>query len=389
MDKLEEKLIDFDNPGHLKLVLLSKGISIKSNTIFQQSLFATNQFPYGYSSDQVENFPRIPSELVLKNETVVGLYLRENSPFSLAMGKQSQKTWLTYNNKKISTVAFNSLPNFYGKKLSNGLACEKVAIMYGLYTLSLFTRGWCYFFVKGVPCKFCSLAPTRNSLGKFNMPVILPALAEETVRLAFKHDKVRIKYINHCSGSHKDNDIGVKLQLNILRAIKKVLSEKIRQHMLTMPPDNYLLIQELKLSGLDTLNYAIEVFDPNLFRQICPGKTKFFGYEKFLKAFDKAVSIMGKGKMYANFVGGLEPLPSMGKGFEYFAKKGIAPSINVFHPDPQSQLKKNSPPNIKYLLAMVRYQAEIYSKYSFKPIFPRGGTRNSLDTEVYKGYFKS
>lgn len=378
--------IDFDNPGHIKLCLLSQGLRVDDPKIFDVKKFAANQFPYGYSNESVKKFPKIPSELILPEEVVVGIHIRKNSPWSLIFNNRDV-IYLTYKNRKISKIWFNPQPFYYGKKIAKTLA-EKIAVMYGLYTLSFFTRGWCYYFIKNMQCRFCSLAPTRSGLGKENVTAILPKLAAQVTVLAFKLDKQRILYINHCSGSHKDNDLGVALQIQVLKTLKGVAPDSIRQHMLTMPPNNPSYIKELKRAGLQTLNFAIEVFNPDLFKTICPGKNKYYGYDNFLGIFDKAVDIMGKGNMYANFVAGLESIESMAGGFEYFGKRGIVPSVNIFHPDPRSIYAKKPPPSLNYIFEVAKLQSSIYFQYSFKPIFPRGGTRNSLDAEVFKGYFK-
>jgi len=379
--------IDFSNPGHLKLCLLSEGIQITDSSIFEIEQFAENQFPYGYSNKFVKSFRKIPSELIFPNEVVAGLHINSKSPWFLTYDPKVKKIYLEHKNKKITEVWFNPKPLFYGKRLANGITSEKVAVMYGLYTLSFFTRGWCYFFVKNVQCKFCSLAPTRQDLGKGNTTAILSKMAEEGAKLAFKKDGKRIFYVNHCSGSHKNNNLGLTLQIQILQALKKIVPKRIKHHMLTMPPDDLTLLKDLKRANLGTLNFAIEVFDPALFKKICTGKQLYYGYDKFLQAYEEGVKIFGRGNMYANFVGGLEPLASMFKGFEYFAKRGIAPSINIFHPDPESEFAYKKPPSIDYIFELVKTQSDIYKKNKFVAIFPRGGTRNSLDTEVYRGFF--
>ena len=379
--------IDFSNPGHVKLCLLSQGINVSSKKIFDSKKFAENQFPYGYSSELVKKFKKIPSELILDNHVSVGIHLKADSPWTLRYNAEKNETLLFYKEKSGLKVQFNQQPCFYGKSLQNGLMSENVGVMYGPHILSLFSRGWCYFFTKELSCKFCSLKATRNLVGKNNVLTISPNNAAEVTKLALSLDKERILYINHCAGSHKDHDLGVKLQIDILKAIKPLVPPEIRQHMMTMPPNDFRLFKTLRENGLGSLNMAIEVFDKKLFKNICPGKEKFFGYEKFLEAFGAAIKVFSNNTLYANFVGGLESLSSMAMGFEYFGKKGVAPSINVFHPDPKSVFYKKPRPSIEYLFEMVKAQSEIYSKYNFKPIFPIGGTRNSLDTEVYLNYF--
>ena len=378
-------LINFDNPGHLKVALLSQGVSIKSQSVFSSTQYAENQFPYGYSSDYVKNYTKIPGEIILPQEVYCGLQLRKDSPWQISM-KQAEFL-LKYKDKVISPIKFIPKPKFYGKLLSSGQPCEKIAVLYGnKHILSFFTRGYCYYFSVNKQCKFCSLNPTRDSLGKDNSLFVKPEEASEATSVALKL-YADILYVNHCSGTHKNNDLGLKFQMDILKAIVSVTPKNIKQHMLTMPPDNLELLRSLKAAGLDTVNFALEVYDKKIFEDVCSGKNTLYGRSKFFRAFKKAVEVFGRGNSYCNFVGGLESIESMQEGFERLASQGTAPSINVFHPDPRSKLSNRPTPTIKYLLRLGKIQSDIYKKYNFNPIYPVGGTRNSLDTESWNGYF--
>ncbi len=380
-----QKLIDFTNPAHLKVALLAQGISIESQAVFASSLYAENQFPYGYSNEEVKQYPSVPAELILPQDVYCGLHLKKESPWKLSIKNHAFGLW--YKDKLVAPVDFVPRPQFYGKQLSTGQLCEKVAVLYGnKHILSFFTRGYCYYFSIGKQCKFCSLNPTRNSLGKHNELFIKPSVAQEAAQLAFQNSN-DIRYVNHCSGTHKDNNLGLQFQIDVLKAIAAVTPKGVKQHMLTMPPDNLDMLEDLKKAGLHTVNFALEVFDKKKFEVICKGKHTLYGRNKFFEAFKNAVSVFGNGNSYCNFVGGLEPVESMIEGFEYLASIGVVPSINVFHPDPQSAFHDRKPPTINYLLRMARAQGKIYQKNKFKPIYPVGGTRNSLDTEVWRGFF--
>ena len=196
-----------------------------------------------------------------------------------------------------------------------------------------------------------------------------------------------IQYVNHCSGTHQNNDLGLKFQIDVLRAVVSETPMGVKQHMLTMPPNNLGMLKDLKDAGLGTINFALEVFDPEKFRLICEGKNTLYGRSRFFDAYKEAVCVFGKGNSYVNFVGGLESLNTMTQGFWELGEMGVAASVNVFHPDPSSIFAKKSPPQINYLFDMVHAQNSVYKKYDFRPIFPNGGTRNSLDTEVTQGFF--
>lgn len=380
--------VDFSNPGHLKLCLLSQGLNLENELFFQSKEFAENQFQYGYSSEFVKKFENIPAEIILPQEVIVGIHLKKGSPWSLKTESKDGKTCLIYKKHKITEVSFVPKPYFYGKKLSNGISAEKAAVMYGPHILSIFSRGWCYYFQQKKQCKFCSLSPTRKSLGSENVVSLSTDLAEEVVKLALSHNRKDICYINYSSGSYSDNDAGIISQVEILRRIEKTVPKKVKQHMLTMPPNNPKLIKDLLEAGLDSINFAIEVFDEKLFKKVCPGKQKFYGYEKFLKILKEASLIFPKNKVYVNLVGGLEPLDSMCRAFSYFSEIGITPSVNVFHPDPKSDFSKMPVPSVEYLMKMAKNMSATYFEKGFEAIFKKGGTRNSIDTEVFKGFYK-
>lgn len=385
MQQMLPSYFDFANPGHVKLALLSQGIHVMSKDVFETSVYAENQFPYGYSGRDIKNYAKVPAELVLPQDVYCGLQLRPTSQWKIAV--QDEGVGLFYQGRYIMPISFIPRPHFYGKHIANGMLSEKVGVLYGSkYILSFFTRGYCHYFSIGKQCKFCSLNPTRKSLGKDNTLFITPSMAKEMTQLAFAI-RTDIAYINHCSGTHKSNDLGLKFQIDVLQTIVSVTPPGIKQHMLTMPPDNLNLLKELLRAGLGTINFALEVFDPQKFRYICEGKNELYGRDKFFEAYEEAVRAFGKGKVYANFVGGLESIETMEEGFWYLADQGVAPSINIFHPDPESIFTHVKPPSIEYLFKMVHAQDAVYKKYSFQPIYPKGGTRNSLDTEVFKGFF--
>jgi len=377
--------LNLSNSGYIKLALLSEGIHISSKKIFTSQSFAANQFPYGYSNTLAKKLIHVPGEIILPNSVYCGLQFRPHSPWTIVLN--DKLLTLLYTNRKICNISYIPEPKFYNSPLSNGQLCKNIAILYGnKKILSFFTRGWCYFFAINKPCAFCSLNPTRQSLGKNNAASISPTIASEAAKLVLLNNK-DIKYINYCAGTHSSNDIGIQLQIEIIKAVKNVTPPNIKHHILTMPPDTLSLLKDLKSAGCDTINFAIEVFDEILFKIICPGKNLYYPQKKFFKAFTYAIKIFGRGNVYCNFVGGLEPIVSMKKAFKFLSNIGVVPSINVFHPDPESGLSLHKPPSISYLLSMCKEQAIIYEKNNFHPIFPDGGTRNSLDTEVYRGFF--
>lgn len=381
-----KELLDFSNSGHLKLSVLSNGINIGDGSVFQTAEFAANQFSYGYSSQAARQIRTIPGEFVLPNDVYVGLNFREGSPWGFDVVKGNP--YLTHAGETVAPVDFVPRPEYYGKKLSNGQDTEQVAPLYGSrYILSYFLRGGCYYFAVDAACKFCSLNPTRKDLGLDNVAYVRPNIAQEVAELAFSSDE-DIRYVNYCSGNDKNNDRGVQHFIDVVGAVKAVSPDNVRHHVITMPPDTLSMLQDLKDAGAGTVNFAIEVFDPDLFAEVCTGKDSLYGRDKFFDAIREGVRVFGRGKTFYNFVGGMEPVGSVIEGFETFARMGAAPSVNVFHPDPESAFADRTSPSEEYLMEMAKAQSAIYKRYpEFTTIYPVGGSRNSLDTEIFRGFF--
>jgi hypothetical protein len=325
----------------------------------------------------------------LPEDIVSAVYLEEKSPWLIKKNHQGQ-TKLFYNDKEIFSVAFTKRPKFFDKKLSNNSLCQQTAVMYGNYVLGIFIIGWCYFPANNVSCRFCSISSNwgKEGLGTQNLKYITPQIAREAVATALSNERDRIKYVMYSSGSFPNNDKGFEIQTNVVKAVNKVTRDfAIPQHFTIMPPDTFSLMSKIKKAGLTTIAFDIEVYDEKTFKYLCPGKQKYYGYDKFRKALEYAVTVFGWGNVHCGYVAGLEKLETMLDGFETLGSKGVVCDANVFHPDPQSEFENKPRPKKEYVYEMVKAQTKIYKKNKFVSIFPIGGRRGSLDTEVYKGYF--
>ena len=131
---------------------------------------------------------------------------------------------------------------------------------------------------------------------------------------------------------------------------------------------------------------SLEIWDPKIFAEICPGKNQDYGREHFLQAYDAAVASLGDGNVYAGFVAGLEPAASLIEGMYKMADRGAVPAVAVFHPDVGSKYAGYARPEVDDLLEIGRHMALIYKRNGFRPLIAGSG-RNSLDTEAYCQYF--
>ncbi len=370
----------------IKLRILSNGISFAPG--FLESYrpeFIEKRWAYG-ASDALHFQARIPQEILLP-QVIAPIHVVENSPYQLAA--DGLEYFLLEHGEPITPITFPKRPRFYEASFADGTPCREVGTLYGGGSLGIFALGTCYYFSVGKQCGFCSLEPTRSIYGDHLLDIKADDSAEMT-RIALEQDPDLIRQVMLNGGNRRNNDMGFRRHLETVRRVAEVVNELDRQdevevHLITMPPDNLELLAELK--GLPVkVAMNLEVFSPSLFPVIAPGKHDLYGREKAIEAQVRAAEILGAGNIYTIFVGGLEPVDSLAEGLDYVAERGVAPVINVFHPDPGVRLADHPRASLEDLRAMGKHLQAVYQKYDFVPFYQDCG-RNSLDTEAANGWF--
>lgn len=373
------------NPGMIKLSMLAHGVSISREAVEAfRGRFLEKKYRFGRSDDRYAP-STVPYEIELPEDVIVGVHHNETSPWEVRLDSPN-KLGLYRNDSFICPVRFVEIPWFWGHRLSCGILVDEVAVLYTKYALTFFSNSYCHYWEEGLPCRFCSLKPTRKTVAKA-VDTVSPVMARESVEPALQSEGHKINCIKFTSGTYKDRDRGILEAIELWNSIISVSRKNILHHLVAMPPKDLSLFHELKKTGIDTISMALEVTDPKIFQSLCPGKARDIGHEGYLEAFEVAVEVFGFSKVYCALVGGLEPLDSMYSNLHKFAEKGIAPSVNIFHPDIGSPMAKHPRPSEAYLQEMVLRETELFDKWGFEPCV-RGNTRNSLDNECVRGFFR-
>jgi hypothetical protein len=377
----------FIRSAHIKVELLAAGVCYEQD--FLDAYAADERLlekrrAYG-NSDGVQFPPdlKVPPEAILPGGIVAAMNYRRDSAWLLRPNGTGYE--ITCGDRRVE-VTFPTRPSFYDGQLAGGIRTSRVVTLYGDATLAIFSPGFCHYFKEGVACQFCSLKTTRDiqSDHEFFIP---PALAREAVEFALSKEAARIKHVLVNGGTIKNYDRGFEQHLDLLSAISEVdLPPKARSHLISMPPMNMELFELLPATGANIV-MCLEVYDPELFRQICPGKASGYGRDRMLRAFEEAVSVLGEGEVYAGFIAGLEPLESLIEGLYRMADMGVAPAVNVFHSDAGTPLECHARPQVDQLLEIGRHMGIIFQENGWVPFILDTG-RNSLDTEAYAGWFE-
>ncbi|MDR7054353.1 hypothetical protein J2W70_001707 [Pseudomonas koreensis] len=370
----------------LKLKLLSNGINFSKEFLdyFQhQTNHIEKRRAYGTGDSVIlESSTHTPQEIILDGQIITAANYNPNSAYKIVLAQGHPA--LKYGSETIK-ITFPTRPISYGKRLSNGELFETHLTVYGNSTLGIFSPGHCYYFNNGRECKFCSLGAARENLSDHKMR-IKGDLAGEAVELATNVESGRYKRVLFNGGTIPNYDKGYSMHLDLMERVKeRNTASNLDYHLISMPPKDFRLFERFQGLG-HNLSMSLEVFNADLFSEVCPGKSQDYTRPRFLSAFEAAVEVLGRGNVYAGFVAGMEPLESIIEGIEYFGNMGVVPAVAVLHPDAGSHYATKARPSVDFLNTLGKKMSEIYQREGFRPLI-EGSGRNSLDTEAYLGGF--
>ncbi len=188
-------------------------------------------------------------------------------------------------------------------------------------------------------------------------------------------------------------DRQLNLQAQIYADIALELSRKFPNRFkegiiaVSAPPQDESYLNVMKRGGIDIVVFNLEVFGEAEFKEQCPGKSAV-GRDHYMSMLEKSVEIFGRGKVWTNFVLGLEDYDQLLQGCESLARKGIVSSANVLHIDHGSGLTV-VPPNFDDVISFYNRLADIYKQYDMNPFYCSKALRTSVSNEAFAGRFSA
>lgn len=296
----DELGIDPRSEIELKISLLSKGLSFPIDLFAKyDGTFYANQYVYGNTS-RVNLSHRVPQVLLLGNKVISALLRREKTPWELDIRDSEVK--LSYKGNFVRTLKLPEIPAYFGKTLIDGTRAEDFISVAGEDTPGYFIFPECYYFDIGSPCGFCSLKGTRKSVARKMATAFDNNKITEATRL-FQNTPWRdIPIISFTAGTALTDDETIEHIIEPIRVTYEALDPKIPIHVLVHPPHDFRLIAEYKKAGATTIAFNIEIYDRTLFKKICPGKDREYGYDKWMDAVDCAKDVFGDYKVFCGLV---------------------------------------------------------------------------------------
>lgn len=271
-------------------------------------------------------------DILLPQNTLVNIPCSEEftrqSPYSI---KRSGADYFIADGKAEVRVSLVPRPGFYGKKTSTGVPFTNIAVSHGSYAV-VTPSPRCDFFNRSVECRYC--AGNFDVKGAGNTVYSVEEVLE-TVEAILKDKPSYIIYLS--IGFSESDDGGIGFLKPYIQAIKKNFNCLVAVE--ALPPKDNRYIDETYAIGADSVLYNIEIFDPELFEVICPGRAKLIGRKRYLEALSYAATVFPKGTVASHLIVGLEPPGSTCMGVDHLTGAGVVPILPIYRPAPGKALR--------------------------------------------------
>ncbi|PRR85798.1 radical SAM protein [Clostridium luticellarii] len=305
------------------------------------------------------------------------------SDYSIEYG--NGKYYLTYKENELFPIEFFHRPRYYNLKTSDGTSMSTVATYNQDGAIFVSYSNECALKDKGLDCLFCNINATKDTYAeKQNITWKYPKQIAETVAAAYKEGARHVTI----SGGFVPERREVDYYIDVAEAIQEYTGlEDFNGTGVIGAPIDLQVIDRYKEAGFRTIAMNLEIWDKNIYKAICPGKSQQCGgWDHWVKALEYGVKVFGYGRVRCGFVAGLEPKKSLLEGVEYMASKGIICLTDAWNPNPGSALEGHRTPEPEWHLDVSLKVYEIFKKagFTFEQFYDLSPYSNFIVHDIYK-----
>lgn len=377
------------NPALLKLELLVQGIKI--DPVIGSEFGKKYKGPlYTRTGPTSTGIDMMLEKQVYVSSPIGGptFYPYEETPFLLTI--KNGQALIIKNEEVVQRVTIFPHPMFYDQKTTDGITMNRIGTICGDF-LGIAVDNRCWFWghyhgaqlaeYRGKQCKYCAIG--------------LNLSANEEHRKTTNHILEACEaaldggYCNHIglnAGAFPPPGRGHKEHADLVKEIKSRLDVWVR--LAIAPPEEEKYVDMLFDAGVDSVGYNYEIYDPDLYSSICPGKYKELDRCEPRRLYDRILrhSVIkgGPNKTYSILLAGLEPKESTVAGIKHLCDMGVVPRISVFRPMPGTALEKHPVSKVRDLVYIYRKTRKITLEHSIDSGCPGCG-RTFVATKTYDG----
>jgi len=285
------------------------------------------------------------------NVPVHGAFV-ERSPYLLV--QEGDRYIITADGEMVREISLYPLPGFYNEKTSDGVLMSRIGCIFGGVG-SMMLKGCGFWDMEGdMKCGFCATGIYRGDTEEPEKTI--RQVVEVCGKMVFE-EKVDSLHFNTGFRSGKAIE-------EVIPYIKEVYRETGAYICVQCPPeDDFSVYERLYEAGARHVSFCMEIYDPEVFRTVCPGKHRYISHDRFFEALRRCVGLFPD--VAGELVMGLEPVGNTLKGVERITDMGAWPTVTVFRPLPGTKLGEMAPPPTREIIRVVR---RMYSECSEKGV---------------------
>jgi hypothetical protein len=331
------------NPGLLKLDLYCKGMRLDESCLVEEDggrkVLRTRA---GLGSGL---------ELILPGGLWTNVPVTEpfaqKSPYLLK--RRDGGYWIHRGVEPIAAVTLSPRPDWYDRRTSSGKPMTRIGTLQGTY-LGVYQAKVCEYWTEKVKvnCKFCSVG---LNLGIDDAEQKTLDEVMEVVWAARRESG--ITYIDFNTG-HYEGETYLDILEPFVKRIKKEVGLLVG---LQTPPHRDLRRYDaLREMGVNRVSFCFEIFDPERFKDTCPGKHREYGLERYLEAVRYCAALGRKGPRTepwvtnGEIIAGLESPDSSIRAIDWITSVGAIPTVCVFRPLVGTDYQDLAPPRTEDVL---------------------------------------
>jgi hypothetical protein len=340
--------------------------------------------------------------------------LREDSPYKIDVADGKLAVLDRTTGHAIAQVGtLIPEPKCFAKTFEDGTPYREV----GSPDLDFIVFRQCQYWGVHEECKYCDInnnakAKLRQGQVKSIAPKKVDQVAQFTKEVLAEAEEFppewRPTYIHINGGSITKKVEGldeVEFYLRYVDAIREKVGARLPIKLQTTPWPKEVEKEVAKRGNMSRFS-NFEVWDPNLFAIICPGKNEYVGRDEWIKRILDQVDIFGEGHVAPGFVAGIEMAKPWGfktveeavksttEGIEFMMSHGVVPRPISWCVEALSQLGGQEPPQLDYFIRLDLNWFETWAKYGLPPVVGLGdvgpGLNRYASTAAYDiGYYRN
>jgi len=343
----------------LKLDLMFDGIRYSDALAEAAEDAFPNFYPYRFAENEIDptgkGKAKIPYLMSIENGISTRIKGNGQSNWFVEGGKNKGYILKKDTDKQIlEPLSFAPMPAWMQSVTNDGTPMSQTGIsLHGDMAVINIAPACQYFLAEkengvSMRCSFCAYgAPDQRSqqLGQVMEQTSLTEQAyarmKETLVEVIASQQVRHIYL--VGGSMVDWEQEGQRFIELAREVQSINQHKIPVSCGSGAIPDHTIEQLYTEKLVDSVCFNLEVWSEPLFSTVCPGKHKFVGYDRWIAALEKAVSVFGKGRVYTAMVAGIELEEEYGlnpeqaikialQGAEDLCSKGIIPIYSLYWP---------------------------------------------------------